>query len=697
METCRVKSSSHAVMRNAPVFARSGVVPFAPRLLTVAAVAACSGTSVFAAPTCDPVAQISPATQTVLETNTSVTLNGKSSKDESFYLWEQTSGPAVTLSSTTDGQPTFSAPAVGPDGATLTFKLTVTGCNPAKTSSAQTTINVTNVHENQPPLAAASASPAMIFTGDQVMLDASSSSDPDGDVLSYLWEQISGPVVVLSGANTQNASFTAPAAPYPNGASLKFKLTVSDGTLSGSTEAIVNVLWQNMPPVAQVACPASVDEGSNFTLQGDEFEGQPLSTDPDDGIASYQWIQADGGPVATLPADMTTAAITAKAPLLNSPLDTMLFKLEVKDAGGLAASAECNVVVNDITAPLAAPTQSPESNAAGWNNTDVTVDWHWADAGKGIDSNECTTTSTSADEGAPLTLNATCKDIVGNSGSASYNVNVDKTKPLISAAATTAPNANGWYKGDVTVQFTCFDGLSGLAVGCPVDQVLNGEGNSVSSTAQSVADKAGNISELSNVITVSIDKSAPGITWNGGIANGDTFFWGSVPAVPTCTATDGLSGPASCSVSGYSTALGTHTLTAVAYDKAGNQTTETRSYSVNAWTLNGFYQPVDMNGVVNTVKNGATVPLKFEVFAGNELTSVATTVKGFSVKQVSCSTSAPIDDIELTTTGSTSLRYDTTAGQFIQNWQTPKVVGACYVVTMTTQDGSSISANFKLK
>ena len=45
----------------------------------------------------------------------------------------------------------------------------------------------------------------------------------------------------------------------------------------------------------------------------------------------------------------------------------------------------------------------------------------------------------------------------------------------------------------------------------------------------------------------------------------------------------------------------------------------------------------------------------------------------------------------------TSLRYDATAGQFIQNWQTPKLPGQCYRVTMTTDDGSALVAFFKLK
>jgi hypothetical protein len=55
------------------------------------------------------------------------------------------------------------------------------------------------------------------------------------------------------------------------------------------------------------------------------------------------------------------------------------------------------------------------------------------------------------------------------------------------------------------------------------------------------------------------------------------------------------------------------------------------------------------------------------------------------------------DQIEIPTTGGTTFRYDTTGGQFIQNWATPKKPGTCYSVTMTTADGSKTTANFLLK
>jgi hypothetical protein len=134
----------------------------------------------------------------------------------------------------------------------------------------------------------------------------------------------------------------------------------------------------------------------------------------------------------------------------------------------------------------------------------------------------------------------------------------------------------------------------------------------------------------------------------------------------------------------------------------GNDNNYTFAYvngtlTVQAWSLLGFYRPVDMNGVLNVVKGGSTVPLKFEVFAATELTDPAFVVESFVQIKVNCDTSATINEIEVTSTGGTSLRYDATAGQFVQNWQTPKTAGACYVVKMTTKDGSSLSANFKLK
>jgi len=155
-----------------------------------------------------------------------------------------------------------------------------------------------------------------------------------------------------------------------------------------------------------------------------------------------------------------------------------------------------------------------------------------------------------------------------------------------------------------------------------------------------------------------------------------------------------LSGLAGCTVSGYSTAVGVHTVTATATDRAGNANTASATYTVARLTIEGFFQPVDMGGVWNAIKNGATVPLKFKVFAGSsELTSTSVVDQPLIATETECS-GGPTEDIELLATGGTALRYD---GQFIYNWQTPRKAGFCYVVTITLIDGSSLSANFRLR
>jgi hypothetical protein len=288
----------------------------------------------------------------------------------------------------------------------------------------------------------------------------------------------------------------------------------------------------------------------------------------------------------------------------------------------------------------------------------------------------------------------TCYDLAGNSYQASNAVEIDKTDPTVSAAVTPAAAGTGWWNiatGAPTVTFTCADALSEIASCTAPYTFPEGADQSYIGTAVDNADNTAS----ATVEDIDVDLTAPGIIWSNGPQDGESYYFGFVPAEPTCTATDALSGPDGCAVTGYGTTVGSHTLTATAYDEAGNETVETRTYTVLAWTLTGFYQPVSMDAL-NTVKGGSTVPLKFNVYAGDlELTDGALVT--FSAAPYTCGGSLPEDPVTMTTTGNTSLRYDFTDGQFIQNWKTPKSPGKCYLVTMTTSDGSKLEANFKLK
>jgi hypothetical protein len=136
-------------------------------------------------------------------------------------------------------------------------------------------------------------------------------------------------------------------------------------------------------------------------------------------------------------------------------------------------------------------------------------------------------------------------------------------------------------------------------------------------------------------------------------------------------------------------------------DKNHERSDGTGGFTIAPWSLDGYERPVEMGTAStiawNSVKGGSTVPLKFGASAyGRAVTSVTELGATFSVKGVACPGSTTVAaDLDLITTGGTELRA--AGGRFIQNWQTPKVAGACYLVTTTTADGSSIAAYFKLK
>jgi hypothetical protein len=147
----------------------------------------------------------------------------------------------------------------------------------------------------------------------------------------------------------------------------------------------------------------------------------------------------------------------------------------------------------------------------------------------------------------------------------------------------------------------------------------------------------------------------------------------------SCADETGGSGLASCEASVDGTAvppggalptaaLGRHTLTVTATDKAGNTTTGTRAYTV----VSSWSGPVDLPPVVNTANAGAGIPVVFGLGTSYGPDILAA---GYpKSRAISCSTltSSPTDDLESTTSTPAGLTYNTTTSQYTYVWKTDK-------------------------
>src|SRR5206468_895780 len=94
--------------------------------------------------------------------------------------------------------------------------------------------------------------------------------------------------------------------------------------------------------------------------------------------------------------------------------------------------------------PTIAGARTPPPNAAGWNNTDVTVTFTCADSTANITSCGPSPKSLTT-EGANQTVTGTAQDDQNLTATATVTaINIDKTPPTTTASLDRTPNANGW-------------------------------------------------------------------------------------------------------------------------------------------------------------------------------------------------------------------------------------------------------------
>jgi hypothetical protein len=277
-----------------------------------------------------------------------VTLDGSNSSDANYdpltFTWtllNKPTGSTASLSSTTSAKPTFNADVAG----IYVFGLVV---NDGKADSAAVTVSVTASAANVAPVANAGTNQNVVLGA--VTLDGSTSSDANGDSLTYKWTLLSKPT--SSTASLANATTAKPAFIADVAGNYVASLIVNDGKLDSSISSItVTAAAANVAPVANAGSIQSVVLGS-VTLDGS------ASTDANGDTLTYKWALL-AKPIGS---SATLSSTTSAKPTFTADLTGVyVASLVVND--GKVDSAVVTATVNAAQANVA-----PVANAGPFQN-----------------------------------------------------------------------------------------------------------------------------------------------------------------------------------------------------------------------------------------------------------------------------------------------------------------------------------------
>jgi uncharacterized protein YggL (DUF469 family) len=267
-------------------------------------------------------------TDQIVDEGKLIVLDGSGSADPDndalTYFWTAPRG--IILDSPTHAKPSFTAPMVEYDDE-YKFSLTVFD-GTAYSVADDVVIKVRQV--NAPPTAN-SGPDQSLDEGSLVALDGSTSSDNDGNIITYLW--IAPPEIILSSTTAEKPSFIAPEV---NGnTNYTIMLVVNDGIVNSTADpVIIQVKQVNKAPFSNAGSNQTINENSPFTLDGSS------SSDPDNDVLTYQWTAPDGillssataaNPTFTTPEvdfdSYFTFSLVVNDGQINSPVDKVIFKV----------------------------------------------------------------------------------------------------------------------------------------------------------------------------------------------------------------------------------------------------------------------------------------------------------------------------------------------------------------------------------
>lgn len=227
----------------------------------------------------------------------------------------------------------------------LILLINIVACGGGGSSSGT---NTPPIVQNSAPVANAGVDQA-VNTSSVVTLNASASSDANGDTLTFQWTLSTvpaGSTAALSAPTTTAPTFTADI-----DGSYVIQLVVNDGTVNSAADTVtVEATTPNTAPVANAGSDQNVNTGSTVNLTG------AASTDANGDTLSYAWSFTS----IPLGSTATISDTTVESPSFTADLDgDYVAQLIVND--GTVDSAAVTVTV-EATTPNTAPVANAGSN-----------------------------------------------------------------------------------------------------------------------------------------------------------------------------------------------------------------------------------------------------------------------------------------------------------------------------------------------
>jgi len=458
-----------------------------------------------------------------------VTLDGTASTDANndslSYKWVLQSKPATssaTLAAATSAKPSFKADVAGTYVATLVV-------SDGKANSELAAVSILASATNLAPVAKPGVNQSVVV-GSKVSVDASASSDPNGDSITYRWSLLFKPVgstATLSSATTASATFTADlAGTYLVG------LTVNDGKVDSPVVVLtVTAAKLNAVPVANAGTNQNVTASTLTTLDG------TASTDADlDGL-SYTWS------LISKPSSSNAALSSSTSPKPTFTPDvvgTYVASLVVSDGKDRSPTAVVTVIAS-------AANSAPVANAGAAQSVSTT---------------------------AVVTLNGT-GSTDANSDTLTYRWTLTSKPPSSTAALSSATVASPTFTADLAGSYVASLVVNDSKVDSTNTSTITVTASAANSAPVANAGTAQTVTRSSGTVTVTL--TAAGST----DANSDTLTYAWTTAYQPPTSSIALSSATAVSPTFAATVAGVYVFNLIVNDGKVGSAVATVAITVN--------------------------------------------------------------------------------------------------------------------